>query len=93
MYEVGGYRDKSGGVPAALLIEFQNGPIKEVGVNGLTHEVLLAILADRLRCFQAGAFANEFNAEALSHIEAAQAALQARTRERMSRNVEGTHAL
>jgi hypothetical protein len=34
---------------------FQNGPIAEVGVNGVTHEVLLAIVADRLRSFQKGA--------------------------------------
>ena len=30
---------------------FQNGPIAEVGVNGVTHEALLAIVADRLRYF------------------------------------------
>ena len=35
-------------------VSFQNGPINADGngVNGLTHEVLLAILADRLRGFQ-----------------------------------------
>lgn len=70
---------------------FQNGPIGDVGVNGVTHEALLAIIADRLRSFQAGAYANKYNAEALTHIEAAQAALLARTVERRSRGVEGTH--
>lgn len=35
-------------------ILFQNGPIAEVGVNGITHEALLAILIDRLTAFQVG---------------------------------------
>lgn len=72
-------------------IKFQNGPIAEAGVNGTTHEVLLAILAHRLRGFQAGQFGCAENAEALAHIEAAQAALQKRTSARMDRGVEGTH--
>ncbi len=76
-----------------MAICFQNGPIAEAGVNGLTHEVLLAILADRLRGFQAGPYACPENAQALQHINAAQAILQARTRARMERGVEGTHKL
>ena len=73
------------------LITFQNGPINEVGVNGLTHEVLLAIVADRLRSFQKGPFATRYNALALTHIEEAQNWLNRRTLERMRRGVEGTH--
>lgn len=72
-------------------IEFQNGPINEVGVNGLTHEVLLAILIDRLDAFQAGPYANEFNRIAAFYLRGAQDALLARTMERMKRGVEGTH--
>lgn len=75
----------------AVLVAFQNGPIAEAGVNGLTHEVLLAIVADRLRCFQAGPFASRYNALALTKIEEAQNWLNRRTLERMSRGVEGTH--
>ena len=70
---------------------FQNGPIAEVGVNGVTHEALLAILIDRLRCFQAGPYACPDNNIALSHLEAAQGSLHNRTRTRMERGVEGTH--
>lgn len=70
---------------------FQNGPINEVGVNGITHEALLAILIDRLAAFQRGPFANGYNGVALAHLHAAQFALQERTRERMARGVEGTH--
>lgn len=75
-----------------IVLSFQKGPIGEVGVNGVTHEVLLAVLADRMRGFQAGPFACEANASALAHIEEAQRALQQRTLERMRRGVEGTHA-
>lgn len=71
---------------------FQNGPIAEVGVNGVTHEALLAILIDRLEGFQDGRYANSFNASALASLLAAQAALQRRTIERTERGVEGTHA-
>lgn len=74
-----------------LVILFQNGPINEVGVNGITHEALLAILIDRLKGFQRGPFACGANAAALNHLEAARDVLLQRTRERMARNVEGTH--
>jgi hypothetical protein len=70
---------------------FQNGPIAEAGVNGITHEVLLAILIDRMEGFQAGPYANDYNASALAHLQSAQGCLLERTRERMSRGVEGTH--
>jgi hypothetical protein len=72
---------------------FQNGPIPDVGVNGVTHEALLAIVADRLRSFQAGPFACKENACALTHIEEAQHWLQQRTLARMRRGVEGTHTV
>lgn len=75
-----------------LTVHFQNGPIAEVGVNGVTHEALLAILVDRLRSFQAGPFACRENALALTKLEEAQMWLLQRTRARMARGVEGTHA-
>lgn len=76
-----------------VVILFQNGPIPEAGVNGVTHEVLLAIVADRLRSFQKGPYACKANACALTHIEEAQHWLQQRTIERMRRGVEGTHSI
>ena len=72
-------------------ILFQNGPIKEFDVNGVTQEALLAIVIDRLRSFQAGPFACEANQFALDHCMAALDNLQARTRARIARGVEGTH--
>lgn len=77
----------------STVILFQNGPIPEAGVNGITQEVLLAIVADRLRSFQSGPFSCKANACALTHIEEAQHWLQQRTIERMRRGVEGTHTL
>lgn len=70
---------------------FQNGPIAEVGVNGVTHEALLAILIDRLEAFQRGPFASAYNESALGALQLAQMALQSRTRQRMARGVEGKH--
>lgn len=70
---------------------FQNGPIAEAGINGVTHEALLAILIDRLECFQAGPYASAYNEAALDHLRSAQGVLHDRTRERMARGVEGTN--
>ncbi len=74
-------------------IRFQNGPIAEAGVNGLTHEALLAILIDRMEGFQAGPYASPDNEEALQAMRVAQTALQRRTLARMARGVEGTHTV
>ena len=63
------------------------------GVNGITHEALLAIVADRLRSFQAGPYSCKANACALTHIEEAQHWLQQRTLDRMRRGIEGTHTV
>ena len=71
-------------------VVFQNGPIAEVGINGLTQEVLIAICIDRLRAFQAGPFACRENALALTKLEEAQHWLFHRTKQRMDRGVEGT---
>ena len=77
--------------PSVFPFLFQNGPINEVGVNGITETALLAILIDRLRCFQSGPYACEENGTALFHLLHAQASLHSRTLARMSRGVEGTH--
>lgn len=73
-------------------ISFQNGPIQENGVNGISQEVLLAIVIDRLRSFQAGQYCCRENAIALTKTEEALMWLQKRTRDRLARGVEGTSA-
>jgi hypothetical protein len=85
------FTDRHGTPALHSTILFQNGPIPETGVNGVTHEALLEIVADRLRSFQKGPYACKANACALTKIEEAQHWLQQRTLERMRRNVEGTH--
>ena len=75
--------------PTIYELQFQNGPAVEQGVNGLTQEALIAICIDRLRCFQSGPFSCRENALALTHLQDAMHWLQHRTRDRMSRGVEG----
>ena len=73
-------------------IRFQNGPIQEAGVNGISGEALLAIVEDRLIGFQSGPFACRENAVALTKLQEAMMWLQKRTRDRMARGIEGTNA-
>ncbi len=72
-------------------ISFQNGPIKEVGVNGIHNEDLIAIVIDRMRGFQSGDYACRDNALALTKLEEALMWLRNRTNEREARGVEGTN--
>ena len=88
LYEI---RVTDEGRSSACLVGFQDGPIGEAGVNGITHEALLAVLVDRLEGFQSGDFACRENAIALTKIQEAQMWLQKRTRDRLARGVEGTH--
>lgn len=73
------------------VILFQNGAIPDVGVNGITHEVFLAILIDRVEGFQRGPFACRENAIALTKMQEALMWFQKRTLDRMARGVEGQH--
>lgn len=77
---------------AACDIRFQDGPINEHGINGITQEALLAVVIDRLRGFQSGPYACDENAAALQDCEFALMWLQKRTRDRLARGVEGTSA-
>jgi hypothetical protein len=81
------------GVPVVTEIHFQNGPIQEAGVNGISGEALMAIQIDRLRSFQAGPFACRENALALTALEESLMWLQKRTRDRLARGVEGTNSI
>lgn len=78
--------------PAVTLpIRFQNGGIAVAGINGISQEALLAIVEDRLSCFENGPFACEENALALEYVRKAMQVLHDRTLKRVSRGVEGTH--
>lgn len=82
--------EATAGTFAWCSIKFQNGPILEVGVNGISNEALLAIVEDRLASFQEGPFACRENALALTKLQEAMMWLQWRTRGRIMRGVEGT---
>jgi hypothetical protein len=84
------YRVTMGDPAFVVDIPFQNGPIAETGVNGLSNEALLAIVEDRLNRFQSGPFACRENALAMTHVQDAMHWLHHRTRERLQRGVEGT---
>lgn len=72
---------------------FQRGPVKEFGVNGLTNEALLSILANRIRFLNSGKFACRENSIALTKVEEALHWLEARTKDRLARGVEGENKL
>ena len=82
------YVIEANGVPTCTL-NFQRGPIKEHGVNGISNEALLAVIAHRFEGFQRGKFACEDNAEALKHIYAAMECMAKRTQGRVLAQVEG----
>ena len=71
-------------------VDFQKGPVKENGVNGVTNEDLLSMVIARLEGFQASAFASPEGAAALRKIRQGLAILNARTARREARGVEGT---
>lgn len=91
-YDIAGYNAEGNRAFPRLTIIFQNGPIGEAGVNGISGEALLAVVIDRLRSFQNGQYSCKENAVALTHLETSLMWLQKRTRDRMARGVEGTHA-
>lgn len=72
-------------------LRFQQGTIREAGINGVTVELLLAICIDQLEQFQAGPFPCPENSTAIVMMQEAKAALDRRTRERSARGVEGVH--
>ncbi len=74
-------------------IHFQEGPIKECGVNGVCNEDLIAMVICRLEHFQKSEFACRENALAITKLEEALLWLRKRTMGREKRGVEGTHKI
>jgi hypothetical protein len=71
---------------------FQSRACKEVtDVNGLTNEVLLLAIIDRLRAYQDSKYACEENEEALQSCVHALDMLNLRTDHRVADSVEGSH--
>ena len=72
-------------------VHFQEGPIKECGVNGVCNEDLIAMVICRLEHFQKGVFSCRENALAITKLEEALLWLRKRTMGREQRGVEGTN--
>ena len=81
--------DRFGSRNNTTYIKFQKGAVKDVGLNGISDEALLAVIRDRLASFQAGPFACNENESALELIDMAIGSLKARTLNRIERGVEG----
>lgn len=74
-------------------VDFQEGPILEVGVNGVANEDLLCMVLARLEGFQSSKFACRENAVAITKIEEGLLWLRKRTMGREQRGVEGRHII
>lgn len=72
-------------------IHFQEGPIKECGVNGVCNEDLIAMVICRLEHFQKSEYFCRENALAITKLEEALLWLRKRTMGREQRGAEGTH--
>lgn len=72
------------------LVHFQEGPIKECGVNGVANEDLLGMVLARLEGFQKSEYKCKENAEAIKCLEKTLGWLRKRTNARIARKVEGT---
>lgn len=74
-------------------IHFQEGPIKEKGVNGINNEDAIVMVIRRLQGFQDSPFSCRENAMAITKLEEALLWLRKRTMAREKREVVGTSAV
>lgn len=100
------YSDENGQVKVGTVIEgyayeitagrtvyhvtFQEGSVKEVGLNGVTSEALIAILIDRTKILNKK-FPCKQNEEAIKLLERSLGVLEDGTKGRIKRKVEGTN--
>ena len=71
-------------------VNFQEGPIKENGINGVANEDLILMVLTRLHSFQNSQYACRTNEKAIEKLEECLMWLRSRTLDREMRNVEGT---
>lgn len=86
-------RPAEGSLQILAEIDFQEGPIKENGVNGVCNEDLIAMVITRLEHFNQSEFRCRENAVAITKLEESLLWLRKRTMGRESRGVEGTHVV
>lgn len=71
-------------------VNFQEGPIKENGINGVNNEDLLLMVLTRLEHFQKSEYTCKENDIAIMKLEETLMWLRKRTLGRVNRGVEGT---
>jgi len=74
-------------------INFQHGPVKEKGVNGVSNEDLINMVLKRLSAFQETEYKCRENAEAITKLEESLMWLRKRTSDREIRNVVGASSV
>ena len=74
-------------------VHFQEGPIKEQGVNGINNEDAIVMVIRRLQGFQDSPFSCRENAMAITKLEEALMWLRKRTMNREKREVVGTSSV
>jgi hypothetical protein len=86
------WADSGQPVPRLLnTVHFQEGAIKDVGVNGVNNEDLIAMVICRLEHFNQTEFSCRENSAAITKLEEALLWLRKRTMGREQRGVEGTY--
>lgn len=71
-------------------VNFQEGPIKENGINGVCNEDLILMVLTRIQSFQHSEYSSRENAVVITKLEEALMWLRKRTLDREARGVEGT---
>lgn len=71
-------------------LHFQDGPIKEHGINGTTNEEVIELLIERINSLNQPPFNCRENSLAITKLEEALLWLKRRTEKRIERGVEGT---
>lgn len=74
-------------------VHFQEGPVKEQGVNGINNEDAIVMVIRRLQGFQDSPFSCRENAMAITKLEEALMWLRKRTIGREKREVVGTSSV
>jgi hypothetical protein len=74
-------------------IDFQCGPVKTHGVNGVFNEDLINIVIDRLEHFQKSEFNCIENEKAIEKLKESLIWLRKRTDDRKKRGVQGTYKI
>jgi len=77
-------------IEVLAVINFQQGPVNEVGVNGVFDPDVIAMVLERMKAFQAGRFKCKENEIVIQKLEEALMYLRKRTDDRAARGVLGT---